>query len=99
MTQDEQRLRAMVDALQTVVREIKFQFEGNLMVEVTDETPEIWSRLMDDAEILGEWDPDEPPDEDGYEVLFTTCSRCERMVIPVIGGTAAVDDGCRWCDR
>jgi hypothetical protein len=98
LTQEEARLRAMVDALQRLVRELKFEFEGNLMVEVVDDTPESWGRLMDEAEILGEWDPDDRNPEDGYEVLFTDCDRCGRLVIPVLGGTAALDQ-CRWCDR
>lgn len=86
----------MVDALQNLTRDLAYTLHGNLMVEVDRHTPEEFSRLIDRAEILAEWDPDDDAPEDGYEVLFTNCDGCDRLVIPVIEGTADLES-CRWC--
>lgn len=93
---EEQRLRAMVDSLQWVARELAYVLRDNFFASELPEAPEQWSRLLDAAEILGNWDPDDEAPEDGYEVLFTTCDDCDRLVIPVVEGTAALDQ-CRYC--
>ena len=93
---EEARLRAMVDSLQWVARELAYVLHDNFFASELPEAPEQWSRLLDAAEILGSWDPDDEAPEDGYEVLFTTCDDCDRLVIPVVEGTAALDQ-CRYC--
>lgn len=91
LTAEEQRLRAMIDGLQVVVRELAYEFRNNLLVEPPPQAEEWFDRcerLCESAEILGEWDADDPSPEEGYEILFTTCEKCERLVVPVIYGTA-----------
>jgi hypothetical protein len=100
LPQEEQRLRAMLDALQGVASELAYEVKNNLLTEAPPDASEWFdhlTRLTDAAEILSEWDPDDPAPEDGYEILFTTCDNCDRLVQPVINGTA--DLLCQRCEE
>jgi hypothetical protein len=71
MTDNERKLRAALDALQTVVRDWKYEIEANFLADDHAEIPPSWQMLLDASEILGNWDPDDELPEDGYAISFT----------------------------
>lgn len=58
MTDMERKLRMAIDAMQDVLRELKYELENNFTANGED-LPDSWAELLDAAEILGNWDPDE----------------------------------------
>lgn len=70
MTDMERKLRMALDAMQDVLRELKYELENNFTANGED-LPDSWAELLDACEILGNWDPDAEDGEVRFEAVLS----------------------------